>query len=187
MDQSKLLIFILDVLEDLDIPYMITGSVASIIYGEWRMTNDIDIVADIGEEKLGSFISKFPENDFYLSADAAKDAILNHQQFNIIHPESGYKIDIIVLKKSLFSINEFSRRLKIPVIEKREAHFATPEDVILKKMEFYQMGRSEKHLRDIASMIAVSRSELDLFYIGEWAEKLGLDKIWDDILKKLLP
>lgn len=44
MDQDDLLLEVSQVLERLRIPYFVTGSIATIFYGEPRFTNDIDIV-----------------------------------------------------------------------------------------------------------------------------------------------
>ena len=59
-----------------------------------------------------------------------------------------------------------------------DAYFASPEDVILKKMEFYHEGGSEKHLRDIAGMLKIRGEQVDRSYISEWAQKLGLEDVW---------
>ncbi|MEK7300945.1 MAG: hypothetical protein AAB072_07580, partial [Nitrospirota bacterium] len=67
----------------------------------------------------------------------------------------------------------------------RGASFASPEDVILKKMEYYREGGSEKHLRDIGGILRVSAGMIDEPYIGEWADRLGLREIWDAVLRRL--
>ena len=43
MELFDLLRKIVNAFEKLDIPYLVTGSVASMAYGEPRLTNDIDI------------------------------------------------------------------------------------------------------------------------------------------------
>ena len=65
------------------------------------------------------------------------------------------------------------------------AAFASPEDVIIKKMEYYREGGSEKHLRDITGILKVSAGEIDQAYIVEWAERLGLAPIWTAIQQRL--
>jgi hypothetical protein len=61
----------------------------------------------------------------------------------------------------------------------------SPEDVILGKMWYYQLGGSEKHLRDIASMLRLSGDQIDRAYVAQWAEQLGLSEIWQTILSRL--
>ena len=186
MEQHELLLYLVKCLENLKIPYLITGSIAAMAYGEPRFTNDIDIVADIEESLVDEFKSCFPETDFYLEIDSMKKALESKKQFNIIHPSSGLKVDVIVSKKDDFDRARFSRTKKLKVSEVVSASFASPEDVIIKKMEYFQKGGSEKHLRDIASMLKISGQEIDRTYIASWARKLNLNLIWESIQKKIL-
>jgi len=185
MEQHELLLYLVECLEKLKIPYLITGSIASMAYGEPRFTNDIDIVADIKPAQAEEFKSCFPENDFYLEVDSMKKALEHRQQFNIIHPSSGLKADVIISKKDDFDKARFGRIKKLNVSESKSANFASPEDVIIKKMEYFQTGESEKHLRDIASMLKISGQEIDRLYISAWAERLELTKIWEAIQKRI--
>lgn len=185
MEQHELLLFLVECLEKLKIPYLITGAIASMAYGEPRFTNNIDIVADIKQSNVDEFKSCFPENEFYLEVDSIKKALENLNQFNIIHPSSGLKVDVIVSKNDDFDKTRFSRMKKLNVSESKTANFASPEDVIIKKMEFFQMGGSDKHLRDIASILKISSQEIDRAYISVWAVKLDLMKTWNAIQKKI--
>ncbi len=185
MEQSELIKLIIQVMESLKIPYMITGSHASAYYGEPRFTRDIDIVAELKEEQIDDFIKFFPPDDFYCDEDMIKKAIKRHGQFNIIHPASGLKIDIILPKATPFSKTEISRRKRGMLFYDQEANFASPEDVIIKKMDFYKEGGSEKHLRDITGILKISGDIVDIDYITRWADKLGLREIWDAVLKRV--
>ena len=185
MEQHELLLFVVDCLDKVNIPYLITGSMASMAYGEPRFTNDIDIVADVRPDQVEAVKACFPEKDFYLETESMKKAIIRRQQFNVIHPPSGLQIDVIIHRKDAFDVSRFSRARQLHVSETRTANFASPEDVILKKMEYYQQGGSEKHLRDIAGMIKISGSQIDRTYLVSWAKKLGLLEIWRSIEDKL--
>jgi len=118
--------------------------------------------------------------------DAARTAVQRKTQFNIIHPASGLKIDVIVGKANAFDENRFRRVRRLKPFEDTEADFASPEDVILKKMEFYREGRSDKHIRDIAGILKISGDALDREYIDIWAAKLGLREIWRLIQKRVV-
>ena len=178
MELFDLLKKIVKTFEKLDIPYLVTGSVASMAYGEPRLTNDIDIVAGIKDRHIAGLMEEFPADEFYLSDSMIKEAIFNHGQFNIIHPTSGLKIDVIIKKNSDFDNSRFSRKKRLLPSDSYEADFAAPEDVIIKKMEYYNAGGSEKHLRDIAGILKISHESLDLNYISEWADRLTLTDIW---------
>ena len=185
MEQHELLLYAVKRFEKLKIPYLITGAVASIAYGEPRFTNDIDIVADIKLGQVEAFKSCFPEDEFYLEADSIKNAIDRRRQFNIIHPSSGLKVDVIISKGDSFDQSRFRRVKKLNVSEKDSANFAAPEDVIIKKLEYFKKSGSDRHLRDIKSMLKISAEIIDHTYISSWAEKFDVMEIWEDIQKKL--
>ncbi len=167
-------------LEEAKIPYMVVGSLSSIIYGEPRMTKDMDIVIDVPAQDASKFELYFPFSGFYCPpADILKDEIINRGQFNLIHHESGLKIDVIVRKQSPHAIEEFKRRKKISFWKGFEAYIASPEDVIIKKLDYYREGRSEKHLNDIRGILA--SSEIDKAYLEKWLTQLGLSEIWKKV------
>jgi len=185
MGPFELLQKVAEAFEKLHIPYLVTGSVASMAYGEPRLTNDIDIVAAIEARHMQGLLKAFPEDEFFVTEEMIKDAISNLGQFNIIHPASGLKVDVILKKNSPFDNSRFSRARRIHPAESYEASFAAPEDVIIKKMEYYKEGASEKHLRDITGILRISGDIVDKDYISTWADRFGLSEIWDAIQKRL--
>jgi len=185
MDQSELLRFVVSVLDRLTLRYFVTGSTVTIFYGEPRFTNDIDVVVDLPAEMVQAFCRQFPEDDFYVSEEAAADAVRRHAQFNIIQPSSGLKVDVIVPPPSEFNSLRFARARRVQAGEGWDASFSSPEDAMLKKMEFFRKGGSDKHLRDITGVLKTSGSEIDTAYIGQWAATLGLSDIWQAILDRM--
>ena len=91
----------------------------------------------------------------------------------------------MINRNSPHDISRFARRKKIRPAKEYEAYFAAPEDVILKKMEYYKQGGSEKHLRDITGMLRISGDEIDRQYISGWADSLGVSEIWEAIIRRL--
>jgi hypothetical protein len=185
MGPYELLEKIVDVLDRLRIQYLVTGSVAAMAYGEPRLTNDIDIVAAVDYSHIPGFLAAFPPEQFYVSEDSIREAIRHQKQFNIIHPSSGLKVDIIIRENTPFNESRFSRFRRIKPGESFEANFAAPEDIILMKMRYFKEGGSDKHLRDITGIMEISGSEVDRTYVKDWAGKLNLTEIWDLVLKKL--
>jgi hypothetical protein len=61
-------------LERLGIPYMVTGSTAGILYGEPRLTHDVDIVVALEMTDVPAFVAAFPLEDFYCPHAAASAA-----------------------------------------------------------------------------------------------------------------
>lgn len=182
MTPDELIFKLVDLFDQLQVRYAIVGSVASMSFGEPRFTNDVDIVADLREEHAEAIVAAFPGPDFYCSLQAVKSAIAKRFQFNIIHSTEGVKADIIVATNGEFDQLQLSRRIWMKVGTAGEAWVASPEDVILKKLEYYQLGRSPKHVRDIASMLRINQRPLDMAYIEHWVAKLNVQDVWQEIL-----
>jgi hypothetical protein len=183
MEQDELLQKLINCFESLGIPYFITGSIASMAYGEPRLTNDIDVVAQMKAAQIAELKKWFPVTDFYLETESVKDALDHSGQFNIIHPASGLKIDVIIRKPDAFDDSRFQRIRKLRTAEDAQGNFSSPEDIIIKKMDFYRQGGSEKHLRDIAGIIRISGQTLDFEYINQWVNRLNLQDIWQLVQK----
>jgi hypothetical protein len=185
MELIDLLKYLVCVLDDLGLKYFVTGSTATIFYGEPRFTNDIDVVVDLSDLQVADFCRRFPDSEFYLSESAAREAVRRKTQFNIIHPSSGLKVDCIVPEASPFNRSRFERSKVVRPAEDFEARFTSPEDAIIKKLDFYRQGSSEKHLRDIAGILKISRDQLDLAYITGWTQQMGLGELWSAVRKQL--
>jgi hypothetical protein len=182
MEHADLLGYLAETFERLKLPYLVTGSTATIAYGEPRFTNAIDVVVDLPASQIDALIEAFPEDQFYISRSAVEAAVARHHQFNIIHPTSGLKADVIVASQSEFDRTRMRRARRLPVLENREVSFASPEDVILKKMQYFQEGGSEKHLRDIAGVLLIQGERIDRDYVKDWVHRLGLTEIWSLVL-----
>ena len=136
MELAELLSHVTSSLDQLRIPYLVTGSMATIAYGEPRLTNDIDLVVRLLPRQVGSLCDAFPEDEFYVSRESAMDSVKMSGQFNILHPKSGLKIDVMVADDSDFNESRFGRARLLSVAPGVTAAFASPEDVILKKLEW---------------------------------------------------
>ncbi len=174
MNETEFTQRVVSTMESLGIPYFITGSIASIALGEPRYTNDIDVVADISLATVSKILAEFPAPDFYVSESAARDAVNRKFQFNIIHPSSGLKVDVIIPSDDEFNRLRMKRKIRLAIDDEHFAWFASAEDLILKKLVFFQMGGSDKHLRDISGVMLVQAERIDQAYLDEWASKLGV-------------
>ena len=176
-----------DFFESQGIAYHVVGSMASMVYGEPRFTNDVDMVADIPFEKVPALCAAFPAPEYYLSELAARNAVLRRFQFNIIHPASGLKVDVFLPPNTEFARSEMTRVKRITSQGEYSAWFGSPEGVLLNKLLYIQLsgGESQKHFRDIGGMIKLQGGKLDRAYIEEWAGKLGVMTEWGKILERL--
>lgn len=182
-EQASVFVTVLDALEHNRIPYMITGSLASVRYGEPRMTLDMDIVIDIAARQVLLFVEAFGR-DYYVDEASIRDAIHRRWHFNIIHGASGAKVDFYVVQDTPYAQQAFGRRRYDQFTPTATACFTSAEDSILGKLLYYRDGGSEKHLRDIRGILRSMRAELDMQYLDQWATDLGLSDEWAAVLSK---
>ena len=184
MEPDELLRYVIEALEGMDVPYALAGSIASIAYGEPRSTLDIGLVADLQHQDIARLKGRFPAPEFYLSEEAAAEAVEHRRQFNIIHPASGFKVDVFVAGDAV-EASQIARRRRLPAVGVLTATFSPPEELIIKKLEYYRAGGSDKHLRDIRSMLGISRTEIDEGRVRSLAAEHGLADIWSALLARL--
>ena len=161
------------------VPYMVAGSVACALHGEPRSTQVVDIVVDLDAESLRRLLQELPEEHYYVSHDAAREALRRRSQFNVIDMATGWKADLIVLKRRAFSQTEFSRRRPATLLGV-EVQVVSAEDVVLTKLEWAQKsGGSERQLRDVRGVLQAPGQRLDETYLQAWAERLEVVDLLD--------
>ncbi|MCG3130572.1 MAG: hypothetical protein FLDDKLPJ_01337 [Phycisphaerae bacterium] len=178
MDPVDLVAECAGIMERLGIPYLVTGSIASIYFGEPRLTNDVDIVLALTPGKIAPFCASFPQPPYYVSDEAVRDAVARHAQFNVIHSEAGLKADFMIAADSEFNRSRFARRSKVQIGPQASVMMASPEDVIIKKLEYFRERGSDKRLRDIVGILKLCPQPIDTAYILEWVDRLGLRAEW---------
>ncbi len=132
----------------------------------------MDIVINLKEEMIDKFMAEF-DRDWYVDKGIIIDAIKNKFSFNIIHIPSGSKIDFFILRTEEHNLTEFSGRKREKFDEKRYAVFCSVEDVIIKKLDYYFEGKSEKHIEDIKGILKIYSGEIDFEYINKWVKDRG--------------
>ncbi len=167
-------------LEQAGLEFMIAGSFASTYHGEPRTTHDIDIVIDGSLAALEVFVSALDPNTTYCDIDVARDAFARRGQFNLVDMTSGWKVDFILRKDRPFSAEEFKRRQPANLLG-CDVFVATAEDTIIAKLDWARDSSSERQLRDVASILAVSKDVLDLDYTERWIDELGLHALWQKV------
>lgn len=180
---DRLLGWALETLEELKIPYMISGSLASSLYGRSRPTNDVDVVIDPAGDQLNQLLNSLP-SQFYASKEAAREAYAARGMFNVIDPSTGAKIDFVIRKDRPYSLAELQRRRRLNFLDV-DAFFASPEDVILSKLEWAQLGESQRQVEDATYVASAHSNELDLGYLRTWARELGVDDVLNRVLSQI--
>ena len=174
---------VIEAFEQLGIAYHIGGSVASSAFGIFRASADIDLVADFRAQHVAQFVDLL-QSDFYLDEEMIREAIHEKSSFNLIHVETGYKVDVFVLKNRPYDRQAFNRAEPITLSDSPDARaffVAAPEDVILNKLLWYQMGGgvSERQWIDIVGVIKVQVNRLDFGYMQQWAKELDVAALLD--------
>ena len=164
-------------LEHAGIPYMLTGSFASSIYGMHRGSADVDFIIEANEMEVSRLLGQLPKQDFYSDLNQALDAFRHQSMFNVMDHVTGLKIDFIFLKSRGFSQEEFRRR-KQAMVWGVPLYIATPEDIVLSKLEWAQLGKSSRQIEDAAGILKVRSGELDRRYIEKWVPVLGISSEW---------
>lgn len=158
---------------------MLTGSYASSVHGTPRATQDLDIVIAPTRTQLSELLKLFPETEYYVSSDAALDALARRSQFNVIDYETGWKVDLIVIKDRDFSRTEFERR-RLLELDGTSVYVASPEDVVLAKLEWAKLGASARQVEDAAGILRLQRENLDIAYVERWVAILEIQDQWTE-------
>jgi hypothetical protein len=168
-----------------DIEYMVTGSVAAMLYGEPRMTHDIDLIIDLHKEQIPKLLHVFPEGEYYRPPEEVIGVEIARAQrghFNLIHHMSGYKADIYLHGHDPLHAWGMKNRQSI-IIGEEEMKIAPAEYIIIRKLEYYRESGFQKHLLDIEGMFRITGGNISIPIIEEWVQKLSLEKQWSMIKK----
>lgn len=187
MPAPELLSLFVRPLDRTGIRYVVTGSVAAMFYGEPRLTHDVDLIVFLRAGEGKALADVFPASEFYLPPmETISVESLREQRghFNIIHSETGFKADLYLVGRDEMNVWALKSRRQV-LLEGESVMVAPPEYVIVRKLEYYREGGSEKHLRDIRSMMAISGEQIDRALIEEWIRRRGLDTEWSRITKGL--
>ena len=168
----------LEPLERLGLPYCITGSVAASVYGEPRLTADVDVVLLMRVEDISRLRAAFPDSDYYvppeetLRLEAARTA---RGMFNLIHHASQFKADVYLVARDPLHAWALKHRRRI-ALGNGDVWIAPPEYVILRKLEYLREGDQDKHVRDIRFMLAATT--VDRKFLEAEVTRLGLHAQW---------
>jgi hypothetical protein len=167
------------------VEWMVTGGVAAIVYGEPRLTQDIDVVVAMDHRDAVRFAEQFPETDFYcppsevIAQEAVREAF---GHFNLLHLDSDARADVYVAGADALAREGLVTRRLVELVG-MTVPIASPEQVILQKLRFRQRGASARHLRDIRGILRVMGEAMDTLALEQMAQAYGLEPQWREMLE----
>lgn len=183
MPEADLLAVFVEPLEQLGFRYMVTGSVASMLYGEPRLTNDVDIVLELDPAGAPALRAAFSSADFYcppedeIRIEAARPS---RGHVNVLHLPTALKADLY------FAGDDWLHQWALPrcrtiEVRDRKIRLAPPEYVIVRKLTFFREGGSSKHIRDVRGLLASCRGSLDLPALRTLLAHEGVLDVWREV------
>src|SRR3989338_6834316 len=179
MDQTSVLKFVVEQLNNSKVPYFLIGSFAVSYYGKPRATHDIDFKISLSQKAVKPLIEKF-QKQVYISEEGIQDALKHQTMFNLIHFETNTKVDFWILQNDAFDQARFKRKKTVSLFG-LDTFITTVEDLIIIKLKWYQESESDKHLNDIQGILEIQQDKIDKKYIQEWVGRLRLEKEWNQI------
>jgi hypothetical protein len=181
MTQEEFLHRLVASLEAAGVPFMIAGSLASSYHGRPRATQNVDLIIDPSPEQLDRFLTLVGE-ELYVNPEGAREALRRRSTFNVIDFAAGDKAHLIVRRDRPFSVEEFRRR-RVGTPLGRPLPIASPEDVILTKLESDRTTPSAQQVEDALHVVLSQRDKLDKDYLRKWAGELGVADKVDELLR----
>ena len=174
----------LDAIDRSGASYAITGSWVVSAYGVLRATHDLDVVIVFREEDAPRIASAFPSPPyFYADEEFIRESLAARTMFNVIDGESTLKIDFWPLREDAYSQEQFRRRRRIEM-SGRQVWALTPEDIILAKLLWIKFSDSERQWRDVESVWALKKADLDLNYLQTWAARVSVAQLLSRVINK---
>lgn len=172
-----------ETLDQLGVPWLVGGSVASSLHGIPRSTQDVDIVADLQGSHVAPLVASL-EDRFYVDSEAVMGAVRARSSCNLIHLDSMTKVDIFAMRRDALSRSEMERRQVYEVGPGVHLPLASPEDIVLQKLDWFRKGGgvSQRQWRDVLGVLRVRGAELDQAYLQLAADGEGLRGLLDEAM-----
>ena len=195
MGISDFYVRVVKVLDEIGAPYMIVGAYGGSVFGIARSTNDIDMLVELQEKDCYAISKKFPPPRYYADPEMIKNSIDMGIMFNLIDTEEGARADLVPLKREPEYQLAFNRRVRetfqSPRGEIFEAWVAQPTDIIIGKLQAWNEGKSDKHPKDIFSILffclrGYSNYDVNLEEVTKEATRIGHETLdmWNKTLAR---
>ncbi len=186
MDPDELLKTISSILEELDIPHVITGGFAISVWGQPRFTADIDVVVELVKKNIKPLAKKLLaiDKNVYVDEETMQDALVRESEFNFIHPDTGLKVDFFVTGGGIYDKLKIKRAIAKEMFGQK-INFVSPEDLILSKLMWGRESDSFKQWADIKTVLKNKNLKLNMKYIAQWADRHNTLHILNRLLEEI--
>jgi hypothetical protein len=183
-DPAEVLVRVAGILDSLAIRYAVGGSVASSRFGEPRATHDVDIVVDIGPDRVAALVSAL-RPEFEVWEDTVVEAVARGRSFSVLHLEGLWKVDFFPVGRDRLAARQVDRATPCRMPTGVYVRFTSPEEVILRKLEWHRRsgGTLEGQLRDVRGVLKTQGAGLDLASLRAFARDLGLEEALETCLR----
>ncbi|HVJ98584.1 MAG TPA: hypothetical protein VNC41_17280 [Acidimicrobiia bacterium] len=173
------------ILDELDVPYALGGSIASSIVGQPRSTDDGDIAIHVDRDRADILIARLAKQ-FYVPASAAI-AVDDHSSFNVLDVATGSKVDLFVVGDGLLDRMQIERRVqRSPAGLPADIWITSIEDLVLRKLDWYRSGGgvSQRQWRDVCAVLHMQSDVIDRDYLTKTADLVELGDLLEQALRE---
>jgi hypothetical protein len=178
-------VLVSELLENMRIPHVLGGAVASSYYTEWRTTNDVDFAVAMLPGHVERFLAR-AESNFIVDAEFVMQS--GHRMFTMIHRGTYMKVAMYVRSPRGFFQSQLERARSAPIRRSPpgSAWIPTHEDIVLQKLSWYKAGgcMSDQQWRDVLNVLKTWRDRMDLAYMRKWAAELEVEDLLDAALSQ---
>lgn len=147
------------------IPYMLIGGQAVLLYGEPRLTRDVDVTLGVGPERLPEILEWVRETQWRILVDSPAQFVSQTLVLPCLQEESGIRVDLI------FSFSPYEQqaiqRSRLVTVGNTKVRYASVEDLVIHKVV---AGRA-RDLEDVRSVL-LKNPEMDADYARKWLREI---------------
>ena len=174
---------VIEALDALSIPYMVVGSLSSSVYGIARSTQDADLVVELGATPVSAIASQLGRK-FILNPQMSFETTTATSRFDLRYAGTGFKIELFLLSDDPHDRERFRRR-KQGMLFGRSVWLPTPEDVVITKLRWSQLGKRTKDVDDVRNVIAVQGERIDWEYVHRWCDAHGTRELLEEVRRSV--
>ena len=168
-----------------DLPYIIIGGQAVLLYGEPRLTRDIDITLGVSVDLLETLLSVVKELSLKPLPEDIEKFVRQTMVLPTLDEATGIRVDFI-FSFTPYETEAIKRAKRVTILDQK-VNFASPEDLVIHKI----FSGRPRDIEDVRTVL-VKNPDIDKQYIRRWlkefdnsSEENNFIKIFEGIVKGL--